>query len=155
MYTRILVAVDGSNTSRRAFEAALALAKASGAVLQPLYVVENTPMYFEAPGYDPSVLRNRLVEEGKELGAEFAKAMAEQGVKGDLVVSEASTIDDVSVVVLKAAADFNADLLVMGTHGRRGFQRLILGSVAERCVRQASLPVLLIPSAAGKSGDAD
>ncbi|REE22595.1 nucleotide-binding universal stress UspA family protein [Paraburkholderia sp. BL27I4N3] len=155
MYTRILVAVDGSNTSRRAFEAALALAKSSGAVLQPLYVVENTPMYFEAPGYDPSVLRNRLVEEGMELGAEFAKAMTEQGVKGDLVVSEASTIDDVSVVVLKAAADFNADLLVMGTHGRRGFQRLILGSVAERCVRQASLPVLLIPSAAGKSGTAD
>lgn len=155
MYTRILVAVDGSNTSRRAFEAALALAKSSGAVLQPFYVVENTPMYFEAPGYDPSVLRNRLVEEGKELGAEFGKAMAEQGVKGELVVSEASTIDDVSVVVLKAAADFNADLLVMGTHGRRGFQRLILGSVAERCVRQASLPVLLIPSAAGKSGTAD
>jgi nucleotide-binding universal stress UspA family protein len=100
-------------------------------------------------------LRNRLVEEGKELGAEFAKAMTEQGVKGELVVGEASTIDDVSVVVLKAAADFNADLLVMGTHGRRGFQRLILGSVAERCVRQATLPVLLIPSASGKSADAN
>jgi nucleotide-binding universal stress UspA family protein len=55
--------------------------------------------------------------------------------------------------VLKAAAGFNADLLVMGTHGRRGFQRLLLGSVAERCVRQASLPVLLIPSAAGKEID--
>jgi nucleotide-binding universal stress UspA family protein len=58
------------------------------------------------------------------------------------------------VVVLKAAAEFNADLLVMGTHGRRGFQRLILGSVAERCVRPASLPVLLIPSAAGKESEA-
>jgi Universal stress protein UspA and related nucleotide-binding proteins len=76
--------------------------------------------------------------------------MAAQGVKGELIVGEASSLDDVSVVVLKAAADFNADLLVMGTHGRRGFQRLILGSVAERCVRQASLPVLLIPSAAGQ-----
>jgi nucleotide-binding universal stress UspA family protein len=84
MYTRILVAVDGSNTSRRAFEAALDLAKSNNAVLQPFYVVENTPMYFEAPGYDPSVLRNRLVEQGKELGAEFAKAMIESGVKGDL-----------------------------------------------------------------------
>ncbi|MGF6771738.1 nucleotide-binding universal stress UspA family protein [Paraburkholderia sp. GAS199] len=154
MYTRILVAVDGSNTSRRAFEAALALAKSSGAVLQPLYVVENTPMYFEAPGYDPSILRNRLVEEGKELGAEFAKAMAEQGVQGALVVDDASSLDDVSVAVLKAAAAFNADLLVMGTHGRRGFQRLILGSVAERCIRQANLPVLLIPSAAGKPDEA-
>jgi nucleotide-binding universal stress UspA family protein len=154
MYTRILVAVDGSHTSRRAFDAALALAKSSGAVLQPFYVVENTPMYFEAPGYDPSILRNRLVEEGKNLGAQFAAAMIDQGVKGELVVGEASSIDDVSAVVLKAAAAFNADLLVMGTHGRRGVQRLILGSVAERCVRQASLPVLLIPSAAGKDGEA-
>ncbi|MEA3129945.1 MAG: hypothetical protein QOF46_1740 [Paraburkholderia sp.] len=154
MYTRILVAVDGSHTSRRAFEAALALAKSTGAVMRPFYVVENTPTYFEAPGYDPSVLRNRLIEQGKELGAEFAQAMAAQAVKGDLVVGEASSLDDVSVVVLKAAAEFNADLLVMGTHGRRGFQRLILGSVAERCVRQASLPVLLIPSAAVKESEA-
>ena len=154
MYTRILVAVDGSNTSRRAFEAALALAKSNHAVLQPFYVVENTPLYFEAPGYDPSVLRNRLVEEGKELGAEFAKTMLDQGVKGELAIGEASSLDDVSTVVLKAAADFKADLLVMGTHGRRGFQRLILGSVAERCVRQASLPVLLVPSAASKTENA-
>jgi nucleotide-binding universal stress UspA family protein len=51
--------------------------------------------------------------------------------------------------VLDAARAFNADLLVMGTHGRKGFQRLILGSVAERCLRQATLPVLLIPAAAG------
>jgi nucleotide-binding universal stress UspA family protein len=151
MYTRILVAVDGSHTSRRAFEAALALAKAHGAQLRPFYVVENTPIYFEAPGYDPSVLRNRLIEEGKELGAECATAMAEQGVKGELVVGEASSLDDVSTAVLKAGAQFNADLLVMGTHGRRGVQRLILGSVAERCVREASLPVLLIPSAAGST----
>jgi nucleotide-binding universal stress UspA family protein len=156
MYTRILVAVDGSETSRRAFEAALTLAKSTGAVLQPVFVVETTPMYFEAPGYDPSVLRNRLVEQGKELSVEFAREMDAQGVEGAIVVSEASSLDDVSTAVLKAAADFNADLLVMGTHGRRGFQRLILGSVAERCVRQARLPVLLIPSAAGKSSaDAD
>lgn len=151
MYTRILVAVDGSHTSRRAFEAALGLAASSGAVLQPFYVVENTPIYFEAPGYDPSVLRNRLVEESKELAAEFGAEMAARGVKGTLAAGEASATDDVSTVVLKAAAEFNADLLVMGTHGRRGFQRLILGSVAERCVRQASLPVLLVPSAAEKA----
>ena len=149
MYKRILVAVDGSNTSRRAFDAALDLAKSNGAVLRPFYVVESTPMYFDSPGYDPSILRNSLIEEGTELRAEFDRAMAEQGVKGDAAVSEASSLADVSQMVLQAAAEFDADLLVMGTHGRRGFQRLILGSVAERCVRQASLPVLLIPSAAG------
>jgi nucleotide-binding universal stress UspA family protein len=149
MYKRILVAVDGSNTSRRAFEAALNLASAMGAILQPFYVVENTPMYFEAPGYDPSILRNRLIVQGAELGKEFSEAMREHGVEGSVATGEASPIDDVSTVILKAAAAFNADLLVMGTHGRRGVQWLFLGSVAERCVRQAALPVLLIPSAAG------
>ncbi len=46
-------------------------------------------MYFEAPGYDPSVLRNRLIEQGKELGVELAREMDAQGVKGEIVVSEA------------------------------------------------------------------
>ncbi|TDN62532.1 universal stress protein [Paraburkholderia sp. BL10I2N1] len=155
MYTRILVAVDGSETSRRAFNAALDLAVSNGAVLEAFYAVENTPMYFEAPGYDPSILRNRLVEQGKELGAELAQAMREKGIEGDLVTGEASSLDDVSVLVLNAADAFKADLLVMGTHGRRGFQRLILGSVAERVVRQATLPVLLVPSAAGRERPAE
>jgi nucleotide-binding universal stress UspA family protein len=149
MYTRILVAVDGSHTSRRAFDAALNLAGSLGATLRPFYVVENTPMYFDAPGYDPSVLLNRLVEQGKELSTELAQAMRERGVSGDVAIGEASSVDDVPTLVLRAAAGFNADLIVMGTHGRRGVQRLILGSVAERCVRQSTLPVLLIPSAAG------
>ena len=149
MYTRILVAVDGSQTSRRAFDAALNLASSFGATLRPFYAVENTPMYFDAPGYDPSVLLNRLVELGKELGAELTQAMRERGVAGEIAVGESSSVDDVPTLVLRAAAEFNADLIVMGTHGRRGVQRLILGSVAERCVRQSTLPVLLIPSAAG------
>jgi nucleotide-binding universal stress UspA family protein len=152
MYKRILVAVDGSNTSRRAFEAALNLASSEGADLRPFYVVDNTPMYFEAPGYDPSILRNRLIDQGKELGTELTEAMRAKGVAGGVAVGEASSLDDIATVVLKAAAAFNADLLVMGTHGRRGVQRLFLGSVAERCVRQAALPVLLIPSAAGHTG---
>jgi nucleotide-binding universal stress UspA family protein len=154
MYTRILVAVDGSNTSRRAFDNALNLASKLGATLRAFYAVENTPMYFDAPGYDPSILRNRLVEQGKELTAELSAAMRERGVSGDILVGEASSLDDVPTLVLRAAAEFNADLIVMGTHGRRGMQRLILGSVAERCVRQSTFPVLLIPSAAG-SDDAD
>jgi nucleotide-binding universal stress UspA family protein len=111
-------------------------------------------MYFEAPGYDPSILLDRLIEQGKELGAELTQAMRAQGVAGEVAMGEASSLDDVSVVVLKAAAAFKADLLVMGTHGRRGVQRLFLGSVAERCVRQAALPVLLVPSAAGQAGQA-
>ncbi|WP_027794507.1 universal stress protein [Paraburkholderia acidipaludis] len=149
MYKRILVAVDGSDTSRRAFEAALELAKATNATLQPYYVIENTPMYFDAPGYDPSILRNQMIAQGNELAAQLTGTMRECGVNGDMLTGEASSLDDVPTLVLNAAKTAGADLIVMGTHGRRGFQRLILGSVAERCVRQSTLPVLLIPSAAG------
>jgi nucleotide-binding universal stress UspA family protein len=149
MFKRIVVAIDGSRTSHRAFESALELAATHGAVLQPYYVVENAPVYYDVPGYDPSVLRDELAAQGAKLGDEALAAMKQHGVEGAVAITEASSVDDVADLVLKAAAAFSADLLVMGTHGRKGFQRLILGSVAERCLRQATLPVLLIPSAAG------
>jgi len=152
MYKRILVAVDGSETSRRAFDAALELAKAMDSALQPFYVIENTPMYFDAPGYDPSILRNQMIAQGNELAEQMNKTLREHGVQGEMLTGEATSLDDVPTLVLNAAKANGADLIVMGTHGRRGFQRLILGSVAERCVRQSTLPVLLIPSAAGASG---
>ncbi|MFC0400081.1 universal stress protein [Paraburkholderia rhizosphaerae] len=148
MYKRILVAVDGSRTSRGAFDAALDLAASTGATLRAYYVVENTPMYFEAPGYDPGILLRQFIEVGKLLTLELTEAMDERKVTGDVTIGEATPSDDVPTLVLKAAAEYNAELIVMGTHGRRGMQRLILGSVAERCVRQSTLPVLLIPSAA-------
>lgn len=155
MYKRILVAVDGSATSRRAFEAAVELAKAMGSTLHPFYVIENTPMYFDAPGYDPSILRNQMIAQGNDLAAEMNQAMGGRGVQGEMITGEATSLDDVPTLVLEAAKTHGADLIVMGTHGRRGVQRLILGSVAERCVRQSSLPVLLIPSAAGTTPDTD
>ncbi|WP_174365347.1 universal stress protein [uncultured Caballeronia sp.] len=149
MFTRIVVAIDGSRTSSRAFNTALELAVTHHAVLQPFYVIEEAPIYYDVPGYDPSILRTQLPDQGATLAAETNAAMKQRGVEGQVLVSEASSVEDVAELVLKAATAFNADLLVMGTHGRKGFQRLILGSVAERCLRQATLPVLLIPSAAG------
>lgn len=148
MYQRIFIAVDGSETSRHAFEAALALARSEGAELQPYYVVENTAIYYSAPGYDPSAVRNQLVAQGNELAKDFTQQMQAAGVKGAMKIGEVSALSDVSSLILDGAKAFDADLLVLGTHGRRGFKRLVLGSVAEQCVRQATLPVLLIPSAA-------
>ncbi|MCA8202457.1 universal stress protein [Burkholderia sp. AU33545] len=148
MYKRILVAIDGSDTARHAFDAALALAKEHGAELQPLYVVENAAIYYNVPGYDPSVLRDQLIAQGNALAAEFKKLMQAAGVKGETLTSEASSLTDVSTLILDGAKAFGADLLVLGTHGRRGFRRLVLGSIAEQCVRHATLPVLLIPAAA-------
>jgi nucleotide-binding universal stress UspA family protein len=149
MFKRILVAIDGSRTSQRAFQAAIDLAVTHQAVLQPYYVVESGPLYMDVPGYDPSSLHSSLMQQGSELAREAADAMKQRGVTGEVVTVEATASDDVATLVIAAAQAFNADLLVMGTHGRKGFQRLILGSIAEQCLRQATLPVLLIPSAAG------
>jgi nucleotide-binding universal stress UspA family protein len=153
MFERILVAIDGSRTSQRALKAAIDLAATHGAVLQPYYVVESGPLYFDVPGYDPSTLHTSLMEQGASLAHEAADAMKQRGVTGEVVTVEATASDDVATLVIGAARAFNADLLVMGTHGRKGFQRLLLGSIAEQCLRQATLPVLLIPSAAGATDD--
>ncbi|SAL65269.1 UspA domain-containing protein [Caballeronia peredens] len=149
MFKRILVAIDGSRTSQHAFGAALDLAVTHQALLQPYYVVESGPMYLDVPGYDPSSLHSSLMEQGAALAREAADAMKTRGIAGEVVTVEATASDDVATLIIKAAGAFDADLLIMGTHGRKGFQRLILGSVAERCLRQATLPVLLIPSASG------
>jgi nucleotide-binding universal stress UspA family protein len=145
MYNRILVAVDGSDTSSRALAAAVELARESGAQLQPLYVVDVPLMVYDVPAYDPSYVRNALVEESARVLADAAARMAGAGVKGSPRMIETDlTGDDIAHRIRLAADEFDADLVVMGTHGRRGVRRLMLGSVAERFVRIANRPVLLI-----------
>jgi nucleotide-binding universal stress UspA family protein len=147
MYKRILVAIDGSETAEHAFDSALQLAHDNDAQLQPLYVVDNPLMAYDASGYDPTILRDACVEEGQRLMADALARMKHENVAGvPRIVDVAPIGEDISERIRVSANEFNADLLVLGTHGRRGFKRLFLGSVAERVVRSASLPVLLVPS---------
>ncbi|SDG21587.1 universal stress protein [Paraburkholderia phenazinium] len=147
MYKHILVAMDGSETSARAFDAALTLARDTGAELQPLYVVDNPLMVYDSIGYDPSILRNAFFEEGSRITAEAQSTMTRHAVRGAPRIIEVEPVGNgIAHSILAAAADLKADLVVLGTHGRRGFQRLFLGSVAERFVRMATCPVLLIPA---------
>ena len=147
MYKRILVAIDGSETAEHAFDAALQLAHDNAAQLQPLYVIDNPLMAYDAPGYDPTILREASVEEGQRLMADALARMKHESVTGTPRVVDVAPIgEDISERIRITANEFNADLLVLGTHGRRGFKRLFLGSVAERVVRSACCPVLLVPS---------
>ena len=147
MYKRILVAIDGSETAEHAFDSALQLAHDNDAQLQPLYVVDNPLMAYDASGYDPTILRDACVEEGQRLMADALARMKHENVAGVPRIVEVAPIgEDISERIRVSGNEFNADLLVLGTHGRRGFKRLFLGSVAERVVRSASLPVLLVPS---------
>ncbi|RZF25682.1 universal stress protein [Paraburkholderia sp. UYCP14C] len=150
MFHRILVALDGSNTASRAFDAALTLAAESGAELTPLHVIDVPIIAYDAPGFDPCAIQNAFIEEGKRIVADAQSRLAARGVKGTpRTVAASIPGEDVAKRIVAAALEWRTDLIVMGTHGRRGVQRLMLGSVAERVLRGARCPVLMIPAHAG------
>lgn len=147
MYTRIVVALDGSETASHALDAALNLARDTGAQLLPVYVIDLPVFALDVPGYNPSIVRNAFEEEGRRVTAQARERMAQRGVRGTPRVTEVTPPgEDVANCIQRAAADWHADLIVMGTHGRRGVRRMVLGSVAERVLRCATCPVLLVSS---------
>lgn len=150
MFRRIVVALDGSDTASRSFDVALTLAAESGAELMPLYVIDVPVIAYDAPGFDASIVRDACIEEAKLVTADAQSRMSARGVTGTpRTVEAALTGDDVAKRIVETAQEWQADAIVMGTHGRRGFERLVLGSVAERVLRSAACPVLMIPARAG------
>ncbi len=146
MYQRILVPIDGSETGQRAFDHAVALARETHAELIPLYVVDIPLVAYEAPGFDPSIVRDALLQTGEELKKEALAVMQRENIKGaPRVVEIKSPGVDIAERILEEARAVQCDLVVMGTHGRRGVRRLLLGSVAEHFARMSCCPVLLIP----------
>ncbi|MFT4069380.1 universal stress protein [Paraburkholderia sp.] len=145
MYQTILVAFDGSSSSKLALKQAVGLAALTKGVVHPIYVLDKTPIFSYAGHYDPLTLVDALRKEGESLLEEAQQACSAAGVTchPDLVESNDPS-DDVAQVILRHAAQIHADLLVMGTHGRRGVRRLVIGSVAERVLRFSQCPVLLI-----------
>ncbi len=146
MYKHILVPIDGSETSSRAFDVALKFARENGAELQPAYVIDPPTVAMAVPGYDPAVVNAALLQDGTQIVSGALEQMRRDGVKGTSRIVEVGLVgDDIAQCILRACVDAKADLVVMGTHGRSGIQRLVLGSVAERFLRIATCPVLLVP----------
>lgn len=143
MYKRILVAVDGSKTSNLALKAAMKLAKDQRAILRLIHVVDETPMYAmaEVP-FSINEYRDSLHEAGRIELAKCADRAKSARLKFDTKLL--TTTQNIGEVINKEAKRWSASLIVIGTHGRRGFNRLFLGSVAERVVRSAVKPVLII-----------
>lgn len=140
MYKRIMVPVDGSGTSKAALRHALTLAKEQQAVARLVYVLER----IQAWGPEGQVdLENVLRDSGKAVLADAEATAAKAGVKVETGIADAGT-QRIARCIADEAAAWNADLIVMGTHGRRGIDHLILGSVAEGVVRTAHAPVLLV-----------
>ena len=146
-YKRILVPVDGSPTSKAGLMEALKLAKDQRAKLRLLHVIDEL-IVFNTP--ETAVNIEPIIEElrrgGKRVLQAAARLAAASGVRpeSDLRESAGARVSD---VIGARAKRWRADLIVMGTHGRRGVNRMLMGSDAELVVRNASMPVLLVPAA--------
>jgi nucleotide-binding universal stress UspA family protein len=144
-YRRILVAVDGSSTSMKGVREAVRIAKDDGAQVILFHVVNEFYAFapldgFVAPGADivPS-----LREGGRKTLAK-AKALADKaGVRATTAMRETLGGPAADSIVREARKQ-RADLIVLGTHGRRGLRRMVLGSDAEQVVRTSPVPVLLV-----------
>jgi len=144
MYDRILVPTDGSSGSRSVIEHAAGLAETHGATLHGLYVV-NTASYASFSMESTwEGIGDMLRKEGSE-ALEAVESVVGEHIPVETQVTEGSP----SRRIVRYAEREGCDLIVMGTHGRGGIDRLLLGSVAERVVRSAEVPVLTVRVGSG------
>lgn len=138
---RFVVACDGSEPSLRALRRALPLARASGAALNLVHVIEEPPVspFVQWAGLDGDYVRELLGAQAARAREATLAVTREAGLDAKFRVLRGRPIDE----LLNAAED--ADLLVLGTHGYRGMDRMLLGSVAETLLRRAEVPLLVVP----------
>lgn len=146
MFKRILVAVDASETSDLALQAAIGLASEAQASLRIVHVVDTTNLNMGADFVTQPPVLEGIIQNGQSI---LSKAEANATAAGIAVEASLIKIETINQRVAEAIANdadaWPADLIVIGTHGRRGFTRLFLGSIAEGTARLATTPVLLVP----------
>ena len=144
MYKHVLVAVDGSDTSNLALQESIKLAKEQQAALRLVHVVDETPTYMTMDtAFALGDFQKAMREAGQKVLATCAATAHQAGVEVDtkFIVLQTQRICD---AIIGEAKHWPADLIVIGTHGRHGFNHLLLGSVAEGVIRLATSPVLVI-----------
>lgn len=146
MYRRILVAIDESKTSNLAFQQAMNLAKDQKAALRIVHVIDVAPAYLTVDTPYPFVEYQKAMQEaGEKLLANRVGTARAAGVKVDSKLIKIEMYGErIYDVIEEQSKQWPADLIVIGTHGRRGAERLMLGSVAEGLIRLTTKPVLLI-----------
>ena len=144
-YQNILVAVDGSPTSEYAVVQATSLARSTGGRIRLLNVMDPLAHIsgFERPEIYLREVLPRLQKAGETLLQQARERVAQQGVAVDTVLLE-NLSARVAQLVVEHASAWGADLIVLGTHGRRGLHRVMIGSDAEQIARTSPVPVLLV-----------
>ncbi|HXX83133.1 MAG TPA: universal stress protein [Casimicrobiaceae bacterium] len=151
MFRRIMVPIDGSPTSNQGLKEAIALATDPSARLCLLHVVDELVVTqgFDGAAYIPENYIDEFIEalrkDGKKLLARAEERVKKSKVKVETVLLE-TLGHRVAELIIRQAKKWHADVIVLGTHGRRGLSRLLMGSDAEMVVREAPVPVLLVRS---------
>ncbi|MCA8202090.1 universal stress protein [Burkholderia sp. AU33545] len=145
MYKRIFVGLDGGPSARLALNEAIRIAAASGGEVTCAFVVEHRPQLVDVDaGFAAEHDGDAAAAEAATVVLDDAKAaLAQRHVPGTVRALDAYG-EDIAAVLMRTAAEAGADLIVMGTSGRHGLRRLLLGSVAESLLRAADRPVLLV-----------
>ena len=142
-YQNILVPVDGSETSFAAVAKAAELAKAFGSKITVVQVLTLDP--YIAAEYITANQTNDLIERARasivKTLEEAKQKFTEQGVEAETKLLEGQVI---AREITNAAKDLNADLIVIGSHGRTGLKKLFLGSVAQSILSEGTIPVLVV-----------
>ncbi len=145
MYNRILVPTDGSQAATAAIEEAVDLAAQFGAELHALYVVEPIPLGGFSAGSGPASAEwDGVVDKQRAEGESATAAVAERAQARDVDTVEAIEHGKPNVEILEYAEEHDIEAIVMGTHGRSGADRLVVGSVTEKVVRKSDVPVLTV-----------
>lgn len=148
MQKKILIATDGSGTSMRAADMAISIGKRAGAVVAAVYVVDvhrlaQLPGYAAMPGIKDNLME-LMFKEGSEALEEIGDKARDAGVAYERAVAEGDPGEE----LLKLCRDKGFDLIVLGTIGKSGLTKFLLGSVAEKVVRHAHISVLVVPARA-------
>lgn len=145
MFKRILVPVDGSDTSTHALQAAIRLARDNEGQLLLLHVMDRSAYL---TGYDPSGAAAGQLFQAVQDSATRILQEAQQAADAAGAKAQSRLVNDLGArlgeAVAAAAGEWSADLIVVGTHGRSGPSRLLLGSGAEQIIRLAPVPVLVM-----------
>lgn len=144
MYQRIVVPVDGSATASKALTAALQMARDAGGSVHLVHVVEGlTPITADPYGAYSGDVIEIMRQSGRKILEDALVVAQAAGVAADTELFDNFGVR-LAEVVADAALRFKADLLVVGTHGRRGIGRMLMGSGAEQIIRLSPVPVLVI-----------
>ena len=142
MYQRVVIPTDGSDCSINAVQAGVEFARTLGVGVTFVHIAEQPHMPISNPNWDDSTahLRDQLAREGNDILEVANRIATEVGVETHTMLQSGERPHDIIIEMSKPG-----DLIVMGSHGRTGVERIIFGSTTERVLQRANVPVLVIP----------